>query len=132
MCVFCDIIRGDIPSYKVYEDENYLAILDISQVTFGHTLVMPKKHCETILDMKDDEAGELMKVANKVAKKIIKNLNATGCNMIVNTGEVAGQSVKHAHLHIVPRYTESDSIKIEFKENKFNLDEVLNRINKGL
>ena len=132
MCVFCDIIKGDIPSYKVYEDENYLAILDISQVTFGHTLVMPKKHYETILDMKDDEAGELMKVANKVAKKIIKNLNATGCNMIVNTGEVAGQSVKHAHLHIVPRYTESDSIKIEFKENKFNLDEVLNRINKGL
>ena len=132
MCIFCEIIKGNINSYKVYEDDNYLAILDISQATFGHTLVMPKKHYETILDMPDDKAGELMKVANKVAKKIITNLNATGCNMIVNTGEVAGQSVKHAHLHIVPRYTESDSIKIEFKENKFNLDEVINRINKGL
>ena len=132
MCIFCEIIKGNINSYKVYEDDNYLAILDISQATFGHTLVMPKKHYETILDMPDDKAGELMKVANKVAKKIITNLNATGCNMIVNTGEVAGQTVKHAHLHIVPRYTESDSIKIESKENKFNLDEVINRINKGL
>ena len=132
MCVFCDIIKGDIPSYKVYEDDNYLAILDISQATLGHTLVMPKKHYDTILDMEDEKAGELMSVADKVAKKIITNLNATGCNMIINTGEVAGQSVKHVHLHIVPRYTESDSIKIEVKENKFNLDEVLNRINKGL
>ena len=132
MCVFCDIIKGDIPSYKVYEDDNYLAILDISQATLGHTLVMPKKHYDTILDMEDDKAGELMGVADKVAKKIVTNLNATGCNMIINTGEVAGQSVKHVHLHIVPRYTESDSIKIELKENKFNLDEVIKRINKGL
>ena len=132
MCVFCDIIKGDIPSYKVYEDDNYLAILDISQATLGHTLVMPKKHYDTILDMEDDKAGELMSVADKIAKKIVTNLNATGCNMLINTGEVAGQTVKHVHLHIVPRYTESDSIKIEVKENKFNLDEVLNRINKGL
>ncbi len=132
MCVFCDIIKGDIPSYKVYEDDNYLAILDISQATLGHTLVMPKKHYDTILDMEDDKAGELMSVADKVAKKIVTNLNATGCNMLINTGEVAGQTVKHVHLHIIPRYTESDSIKIELKENKFNLDEVIKRINKGL
>ena len=132
MCVFCDIIKGDIPSYKVYEDDNYLAILDISQATLGHTLVMPKKHYDTILDMEDDKAGELMSVADKIAKKIVTNLNATGCNMLINTGEVAGQTVKHVHLHIVPRYTESDSIKIEVKENKFNLDEVIKRINKGL
>lgn len=132
MCVFCDIIKGDIPSYKVYEDDNYLAILDISQATLGHTLVMPKKHYDTILDMEDDKAGELMSVADKIAKKIVTNLNATGCNMLINTGEVAGQTVKHVHLHIIPRYTESDSIKIELKENKFNLDEVIKRINKGL
>ena len=132
MCVFCDIIKGDIPSYKVYEDDNYLAILDISQATLGHSLVMPKKHYDTILDMEDDKAGELMSVADKIAKKIVTNLNATGCNMLINTGEVAGQTVKHVHLHIIPRYTESDSIKIELKENKFNLDEVIKRINKGL
>lgn len=130
MCVFCEIVKGNIPSSKVYEDDNYLAILDLSQTTLGHTLVMPKKHYDNFLEMPEDEAKELMGVVHKVANKVVSNLNASGCNILNNTNEVSGQTVMHTHVHIIPRYTASDSIKIEFKENKFNLDDVLAKINK--
>ena len=128
MCVFCEIVKGNIPSYKVYEDDNYLAILDISQTTMGHTLVMPKKHYDNILAMDKNEAGELMATAQDVGKNIVKKLNANGLNILVNTNEVAGQSVMHTHVHLIPRYDNNDSIDIKFKENKFNLEDILNKV----
>ena len=131
MCVFCEIVKGNIPSIKVYEDDDYLAILDISQTTKGHTLVMPKKHYENILEMPTNEAGRLMEISQCLANKIVKSLNAKGCNILNNINAVAGQSVMHAHIHIIPRYDENDSIKIEFKENKFDLDEILTQISQG-
>lgn len=129
MCVFCEIVKGNIPSSKVYEDDNYLAILDLSQTTLGHTLVMPKKHYDNFLQMDSKEAGELMAVVNIVANKVVKNLGASGCNILNNTNEVAGQTVMHTHVHIIPRYSKDDSIKFEFSENKYDLNEVLNKIN---
>ena len=130
MCIFCDIIEGKIPSSKVYEDDKYLAILDISQTTMGHTLVMPKKHYESMLEMPDEEFGELMSLTSKLAKDITAKLDAKGCNLLNNSNEVAGQTVMHTHVHIIPRFNDNDSIKIEFKENKFDLNEVLNKIKK--
>lgn len=129
MCIFCEIIDGNIPSKKVYEDDNFLAILDLSQTTYGHTLVMPKKHYDNFLAMPTNEAGKLMEVVNIVANNIYKNLDCKGCNILMNTNEVAGQTVMHTHVHIIPRYNENDSIEIKFNENKFDLDEVLNKIN---
>lgn len=129
MCIFCEIIDGNIPSKKVYEDDNFLAILDLSQTTYGHTLVMPKKHYDNFLTMPTNEAGKLMEVVNIVANRIYKNLDCKGCNILMNTNEVAGQTVMHTHVHIIPRYNENDSIEIKFNENKFDLDEVLNKIN---
>ena len=129
MCVFCEIVKGNIPSSKVYEDDNYLAILDLSQVTLGHTLVMPKKHYDNFLEMTSKEAGELMSVVNIVANKLVNSLDASGCNILNNTNEVAGQTVMHTHVHIIPRYNKDDSIKIEFSENKYDLNEVLKKIN---
>ena len=129
MCVFCEIVKGNIPSSKVYEDEDYLAILDLSQVTLGHTLVMPKKHYDNFLEMNSKQAGELMSVVNVVANKLVNKLDANGCNILNNTNEVAGQSVMHTHVHIIPRYNKDDSIKIEFSENKYDLNEVLKKIN---
>lgn len=129
MCVFCEIVKGNIPSSKVYEDENYLAILDLSQVTLGHTLVIPKKHYDNFLEMDSKQAGELMSIVNVVANKVVKNLGASGCNILNNTNEVAGQTVMHTHVHIIPRYNKDDSIKIEFSENKYDLNEVLKKIN---
>ena len=129
MCIFCEIVKGNIPSSKVYEDDNYLAILDLSQTTLGHTLVMPKKHYDNFLEMDSKEAGELMSAVNTVAKKVVKNLGASGCNILNNTNEVAGQTVMHTHVHIIPRYSKDDSIKIDFSENKYDLNEILNKIN---
>lgn len=130
MCIFCDIIAGSIPSKKVYEDEDVLAILDISQTTKGHTLVMPKKHYNNYLEMPENEFKTLMAKTQIVAKKVITNLDAKGCNTLINTNEVSGQTVMHTHVHIIPRYDSSDSIEIKFNENKLDLDEVLTSINK--
>ena len=129
MCVFCEIIAGNIPGKKVYEDDDVLAILDISQTTKGHTLVMPKKHYDNFLQMPEDEYANLMKKVQMIAKKIVKNLDAKGVNILINTNEVAGQSVMHTHVHIIPRYDENDTVSFTFKENKLDLDEVLEMIN---
>lgn len=128
MCIFCDIIEGKIPSKKVYEDDDVLAILDISQTTYGHTLVMPKKHYENIVDCPKETLYKVISVTQDLTKKIMKNLDAKGTNTLSNTNEVSGQSVPHLHFHIIPRYDENDSIKIEFKNNEYDLDEVLNKI----
>ncbi len=125
MCIFCEIIEGNIPSKKVYEDDKFLAILDISQTTKGHTLVMPKKHYDNFLAMPTDEFQELMGKAKEISEKIIPSLGANGCNVLINTNAVAGQSVMHTHVHIIPRYDENDTIRFLFQENKYDLDEVL-------
>lgn len=129
MCVFCDIIEGKIPSAKVYEDGNVFAILDISQTTKGHTLVMPKKHYENFLQIPDEELGDLMKTVKMLASKITDALGANGVNVLINTNEVAGQTVMHAHVHIIPRYDGSDGIDIRFSQNQLDLQEILNEIN---
>lgn len=130
MCIFCEIINGNISSSKVYEDDDVLAILDLSQTTKGHTLVMPKKHYQNILEIPQDELANLIIKVQEIAKKVTTNLGAKGFNILVNTNEVAGQSVMHLHVHIIPRYDENDTIEIKTYENKFDLSKVLEDINK--
>ncbi len=131
MCIFCDIIDHKIPSKVVYEDENVLAILDISQVTYGHTIVMPKKHTANILEADADTASQCISAAQKVAAMIKKNTNAPGFNILNNCGESAGQTVNHLHFHVIPRYDENDAIEINFNPSKEqDLDEVLATITK--
>jgi histidine triad (HIT) family protein len=126
MCIFCKIVNHDIPSSVVYEDENYLAILDISQVTLGHTLVMPKKHFDNILEMTSNEFKEYSEVIQKVAKIVSSKTNCKGMNILNNTNEIAGQTVNHVHFHIIPRYSIDDSICINFnKSDKQDLNKVL-------
>ncbi len=128
MCIFCKIIEGEIPSRKVYEDDDILAILDISQTTMGHTLVMPKKHYDDFLQMPENEFGALMEKVQQIADQIIKRMNANGCNILINTGETAGQTVRHVHVHIIPRYDENDTVSFSFTENQYDLDEILKKI----
>lgn len=132
MCIFCAIVNNEIPSYKVYEDENVLAFLDISQTTKGHTVVVPKKHVTNILDTDEETYVNVMKVVRTLAPKIVTKLNAKGCNVLHNANEAAGQTVNHMHFHIIPRFDESDNIHIEFDENKAKpeLAEVLEEIKK--
>ena len=124
MCIFCDIIEGKIPSSKIYEDDNVLAILDISQTTKGHTLVMPKIHYENFLEMPKEEYEYLMGIVQSLSKNILNKLDAKGCNILINTNEVAGQSVMHTHAHIIPRYDELDTIKVLFTQNQYDLEEI--------
>ena len=126
MCIFCDIIHHEIPSKVVYEDDQVLAILDLAQVTKGHTLVMPKKHVENLLECDDETAAYLIQIVKKLAAQIKERTGAAAVHILNNNGELAGQTVKHLHFHIIPRYSENDAFVSEFKESeKQDLDEVL-------
>lgn len=107
-CIFCKIAAGDIPSAKVYEDDDVLAFLDLSQVTKGHTLVIPKNHEENIYELSEETAQKLFKVIPKISNAIKTAYNPIGLNMLNNNGEAAGQSVFHYHLHLLPRYGKGD------------------------
>ena len=105
-CLFCKIIKGEIPSHKIYEDENVYAFLDISAKVVGHTLVVPKKHCVNILDCGEEYLNFVINAVKKIANHYMKQ-GFTGFNLQVNNGESAGQEVPHLHFHILPRGNET-------------------------
>jgi histidine triad (HIT) family protein len=102
-CVFCAIAAGEIPSFKVYEDEEFLAYLDINPFSEGHILVIPKEHYENLLDVDEEVLKKLIVRVKKIARRATTALDADGFNILQNNGEAAGQTVKHIHFHIVPR-----------------------------
>ena len=108
MCIFCKIANNEVNSYKIYEDEKFLAFLDISQLTLGHTLVIPKKHYETIFDLDEETSKEMFNLVRKLSIQIKNATNCEGINIFNNNGEVAGQAVSHFHIHILPRYTKEE------------------------
>lgn len=103
-CVFCAIVAGDAPAIRIYEDDDYLAILDIRPFTRGHTLVIPKKHTVDLTDTQADTIAEMVRIGQRIAKAARNSeLNADGNNIAINDGKAAFQSVFHIHLHVVPR-----------------------------
>lgn len=123
-CLFCSIIQGEIPCKKVYEDNEIFAFLDIKPVNKGHTLVIPKKHYVTLLDIPDDLLLKLLIVTKKLASTLMTSLSATGFNININNYSDAGQLIPHLHIHIVPRFL-NDGHKLwsgmEYKdEEEFN------------
>lgn len=121
-CIFCKIIAGEIPSSKVYEDDKVLAFLDISQTTKGHTLVIPKEHVRNVLEMSDQTAANVFARLPKLARAVKAATGAKGLNILNNNEEMAGQSVFHAHIHIIPRYSSQDEIAITFTEHEPDFD----------
>ncbi len=109
-CIFCKIIKGDIPSAKVYEDDRVYGFLDIAPVNKGHALVVPKKHSSDILEDDLEDLNACMKAVQIVATAVIKVVNADGFNLITNTKKAAGQVIPHTHFHIIPRF-ENDDLK---------------------
>lgn len=103
-CLFCKIIAGEIPSYKVYEDDKVLAFLDINPVNPGHTLLAPKEHSENTLKVPDALLEHIIVVLKKITPGILKAVGAEACNVGMNTGSIAGQVVMHTHWHIMPRF----------------------------
>jgi histidine triad (HIT) family protein len=111
--IFERIIAREIPAYIVYEDEKVIAFLDISQATKGHTLLVSKTPYRNILDMPDDEAGYVFKVASRLSKVLKDVFPADGLNVLANAEEQAGQTVFHFHVHLIPRYV-NDDLTIRF------------------
>ncbi|MBU9720720.1 MULTISPECIES: HIT family protein [Bacillaceae] len=107
-CIFCKIKSGDIPAAQVYEDDKVLAFLDISQVTKGHTLVIPKKHEENVFELSEETSTALFSAVPKIARALKAAYEPVGLNILNNNGEEAGQSVFHYHLHLIPRYGKGD------------------------
>lgn len=120
-CIFCKILEGDIPSYKVYEDQNVYAFLDITQGTKGHTLVIPKKHIKNIYELNENTAKNIFKVIPKIAKALKATFNPIGIN-IVSNNELPLQSVYHFHIHLIPRY-ENDGMILSTINNYGNTSE---------
>lgn len=120
--VFCRIVDGEIPCYKLYEDDEVLAFLDISQVTKGHALVISKKHFENFLSTPQEVMHKVMDVAQRIGQVDIKLLGAKGVNILSNCYPAAGQSVMHFHVHVIPRYEEGEGFKIEMKNNADGLN----------
>lgn len=117
-CVFCKIVKGEIPSAKIFEDELVLAFLDIMPANKGHTLVIPKKHYETFIDIPEDELAKLAAEVQKITKAVVKATSAEGFNIFINNKKVAGQVVPHAHFHIVPRF-DGDGLSFSWPSKKY-------------
>ncbi len=138
-CIFCKIIGGSIPSYTIYENQEFKVILDRYPSSIGHTLVIPKCHAENIYELDEESAGRLFALAVKVAGILKEALNCDGMNVLQNNGVSAGQTVNHFHLHLIPRYKD-DSVSIcwkplnpqdgDFKEIAGVLSEALSYRNK--
>ena len=120
--IFCRIVDGEIPCYKVFEDEEVLAFLDISQVSKGHTLVIPKKHYDTFLAVDKEIMHHVMDVAQRIGQVAVKLLGARGVNILTNCYEAAGQTVPHFHVHVIPRYDGSEGFQLEMKNNAEGLN----------
>lgn len=124
-CIFCKLANGEIPTNAIYEDEDFKVILDASPASKGHALILPKEHYANIYEIDD----EVLAKASKIAKKIITHekdvLKCDGYNVVQNNGEVAGQTVFHYHMHLIPRYASDDNTNvIEWKHKEFTDDEM--------
>lgn len=126
-CIFCKIIDGEIPSHKVYEDENVIAFLDANPVSKGHTLVVPKEHTDDIHGAED--MSYMWDVLVKVSDALEEAFDPEGINIAQNNGEAAGQEVFHLHFHVTPIY-DGDELEIEYNRSELEEgDEIAERIN---
>ena len=121
-CIFCMIKDHQINSTVLYEDDICIAILDLSQATRGHALVISKVHYDSVLEADDDALAHMIVIAKKLANQIKENLNAQGINILTNAKEAAGQTVSHLHFHIIPRYDQHDGFDQKFTDHQGQWD----------
>ena len=120
-CIFCKIANGEIPSRTIYEDEDFRVIMDMAPATKGHSLIMPKNHYKNIYEIADDTAAKVFPLAKKMAALMTEKLGADGFNIVQNNNEVAGQTVFHFHMHIIPRY-KNDEVVIKWPTGQLDKD----------
>ena len=107
-CIFCKIAAGEIPSATIYEDDDFRVILDIEPASKGHALILPKDHYANLYELPEELAAKVLIVAKKVIASMTEIVGCDGYNVLQNNGEVAGQTVFHFHMHLIPRYKDDD------------------------
>jgi histidine triad (HIT) family protein len=133
-CIFCKIVKGDIPCAKIFEDDKVLSFLDIAPANKGHALIVTKNHYPTLLEIPDDVLDDMMIKARKIARAMHSALANEGFNILMNNKKVAGQLVPHAHIHIIPRF-EGDGVSLNWQPRKYKdkeIDEFKEKIEKFL
>lgn len=122
-CIFCKIVAGEIPCFKLYEDQHTLAFMDINPANRGHALAIPKAHTPNLLDSPDESLAATTATARKVARAVQKTVNPDGLNLVQANGPGAAQSVFHLHMHVIPRFTD-DNLMLNWGINPGNMDEI--------
>lgn len=122
-CIFCKIANGEIPSTTIYEDDDFRVFFDIAPASKGHCLIVPKEHFDNVFEMNEETAGKLFVLATKVARSLKKELNLEGLNIVQNNGTIAGQTVFHFHMHMIPRYT-GDTVNVGWKPGEADMEEL--------
>lgn len=118
-CIFCKLSNGIIPVEALYEDEIVKVIFDASPASRGHVLIIPKRHVANIYELDDELAGHIFKVAYKIAKALKEGLKLEGLNVVQNNGEIAGQTVFHFHMHLIPRY-KGDKVNVGWEPGEIS------------
>ena len=122
-CIFCKIAKGDIPSATIYETSDFKVILDVAPANRGHALIITKEHFDNIFQIDAETAAKLFSLATVVARALKEETGCDGMNVVQNNGEVAGQTVNHFHLHLIPRYKD-DEVKITWKPGESDSEEL--------
>ena len=122
-CIFCKIANGEIPSRTLYEDDDFRVIMDLAPATKGHSLILPKSHFKNLYEVSDDIATKVLPLAKKMATVMTEKLGCDGFNLVQNNNEIAGQTIFHFHMHLVPRYAD-DGQKLVMKPNEVSAEEL--------
>lgn len=122
-CIFCKIANGEIPSKTLFEDEKFRVILDLAPAAKGHALILPKEHFANIYELPEETAADVIKLAKRMVTRMTEKLSCDGFNLVQNNGEIAGQTVFHYHMHLIPRY-EGDGQKIGWKPGSPSQEEL--------
>ena len=122
-CLFCEIARGAIPSATIYEDSHFRVFLDVNPATRGHALIVPREHFDNIYDMDAETAGRIFSLATCIARAMRDGLGCDRLNVVQNNGRVAGQTVNHFHLHLIPRY-EDDGLNLLWPQKEITKEEM--------
>lgn len=129
-CIFCKLANGVFATRTIYEDDDFRVFMDASPATKGHCLIVPKQHYDNLETIDDEVAAKIMPLARKIMKLLKDKLHCRGLNLVQNNGELAGQTVFHFHLHVIPRY-EDDGQNINWKQGEYTdaeLDAILDEI----
>lgn len=127
-CIFCKIVRDELPANRIYEDKDILAFLDIKPISEGHTLVIPKKHYDDIYRISEKEVACLFKTVKRIAYAVKNGMNAEGISIVQNNGRAAGQIVFHLHVHIIPQYFEKKSHRSPETSEAKKLDKIAKKM----